>query len=256
MPTPRTSSTNPKKPLQGTWEPSPSPSPPPSPSEPVDLSISDQDRFHLLESHSSLRPSDLDGKVSTGKKGKGPLVVVSPEELERMVEKQKKGELSEVEVQGSDEEEEEEELLLWEEIANAVLWSIPFGFLFSGMDYAVHAQFGQDLVFKEEIGRILNMLPALFLLNFSLAQPPSKALLRPSFLQFFLFVLCIATGVTLVQVTTNEGYLNVMRQAPSLGVLWCWSVVRMDLGWATAALGGVGIGVWARGQAGSVIWWR
>lgn len=50
-----------------------------------------------------------------------------------MVEKQKKGELSEVEVQGSDEEEEEEELLLWEEIANAVLWSIPFGFLFSGM---------------------------------------------------------------------------------------------------------------------------
>lgn len=97
---------------------------------------------------------------------------------------------------------------------------------------------------------------ALFLLNFSLSRPPSKALLRPSFLQFFLFVLCIATGVTLVQVTTNEGYLNVMRQAPSLGVLWCWSVVRMDLGWAVAALTGVGIGVWARGQGDSLMWWR
>lgn len=100
------------------------------------------------------------------------------------------------------------------------------------------------------------ILVALFLLNFSLSRPPSKALLRPSFLHFFLFVLCIATGITLVQVTTNEGYLNVMRQAPSLGVLWCWSVVRMDLSWAVAALAGVGIGVWARGQAESVMWWR
>ncbi|GAA5989109.1 hypothetical protein JCM5350_003600 [Sporobolomyces pararoseus] len=247
MPTPRTTNL---KPLQGTWEPSPSPSPPSSPSKPVDLSISESERFQLLESHSALKPSDL---ASVTGKGKSPLVVVSPEELEKMVEKQK---LGEVEVEGEGEDDQEEELLLWEEIANAVLWSIPFGFLFSGMDYAVHAQFGQDLVFKEELGRIFNILPALFLLNFSLSRPPSKALLRPSFLQFFLFVLCIATGVTLVQVTTNEGYLNVMRQAPSLGVLWCWSVVRMDLGWAVAALTGVGIGVWARGQGDSLMWWR
>ncbi|GAA5854448.1 hypothetical protein JCM5353_008084, partial [Sporobolomyces roseus] len=126
----------------------------------------------------------------------------------------------------------------------------------SNRDYAVHAQFGQDLVFKEELGRIFNILPALFLLNFSLSRPRSKALLRPSLLQFLLFILCIATGVSLVHVTTNEGYLNVMKQAPSLGVLWCWSVVRMDLGWATAALVGVGIGVWTRGQAGAVMWWR
>ncbi|GAA6008261.1 hypothetical protein JCM11491_001947 [Sporobolomyces phaffii] len=251
MPTPRSS---PKvKPLQGTWEPSPSPSPPPSPSQPVDLSISDADRFQLLESHASLKPSDFDGVAGKGK-GKSPLVVVSPEELERMVEKQQNG--VEVERDGGDDSDEEDELQLWEEIANAVLWSIPFGFLFSGMDYAVHAQFGQDLVLKEELGRVVNMLPALLLLNFTLSRPPTKALLRASLLQFFLFVLCIATGVTLVQVTTNEGYLNVMRQAPSLGVLWCWSVVRMDLGWAVAALAGVGVGVWARGQAASVAWWR
>lgn len=124
MPTPR--STN-LKPLQGTWEPSPSPSPPSSPSKPVDLSISESERFQLLESHSALKPSDLDSVTG---KGKSPLVVVSPEELEKMVEKQK---LGEVEVEGEGGDEQEEELLLWEEIANAVLWSIPFGFLFSGM---------------------------------------------------------------------------------------------------------------------------
>lgn len=129
MPTTR-ASTKAKSALDGTWSPSPSPSPPPSPSK-VDLSISDADRFQLLESHSALKPSELDAKAV---KGKSPLVVVSPEELEQMVEKQKRGE---VERSGpanlDDEDEDDDELLLWEEIANAVLWSIPFGFLFSGM---------------------------------------------------------------------------------------------------------------------------
>jgi len=46
-----------------------------------------------------------------------------------MVEQQK-GKQPEADLE---EEQEEEELLLWEEVANAVLWSIPFGFLFSGM---------------------------------------------------------------------------------------------------------------------------
>ena len=123
---PRQSGSSAKKPLQGSWEPSPSPSPPLPSSPRVDLSISDSDRFQLLESHSSLKPSDLDGVT---RKDKSPLVVVSPEELEKMVEQQKGKQPEHVE----QEEEEEEELLLWEEVANAILWSVPFGFLFSGM---------------------------------------------------------------------------------------------------------------------------
>ncbi|GAA5925407.1 uncharacterized protein JCM15063_005017 [Sporobolomyces koalae] len=241
-----------RKALDGSWEPTPSPSPPPTPPARVDLSISDADRFQLLESHPALKPSELDARPT---KGKSPLVVVSPEELERMVAEQNRTP-SDAAVGADDLEDDDVELLLWEEIANAILWSVPFGFLFSGMDYAVHAQFGQDLDFKQELGRIVNLFPALFLLNFCLSRPQSKAIVRPWLLQLFLFVLCIATGITLVQVTTNEGYLSVMQQAPALGVLWCWSVVRMDLGWATAALVGVGIGVWARGQAGSVMWWK
>ena len=123
---PRQSGSSSKKPLQGSWAPSPSPSPPLASSPRVDLSISDSDRFQLLESHSSLKPSDLDGVT---RKDKSPLVVVSPEELEKMVEQQKGKQLEHVE----QEEEEEEELLLWEEVANAILWSVPFGFLSSGM---------------------------------------------------------------------------------------------------------------------------
>ncbi|GAA5961448.1 hypothetical protein JCM21900_004012 [Sporobolomyces salmonicolor] len=250
MPVTRPSAAS-NKPLRGSWEPSPSPSPPPSPAA-VDLSLSDADRLRLLETHSPLKPSDLDSVQGGRERGKQPLMVVSPEELEQMVEKQRAGESQD----DGDGEGEQAELPLWEEVANAVLWTIPFGFLFSGMDYAVHAQFGQDLVLKEEIYRVFNIVPALFLLNFFLSRPPSKALLRPFLIQSLLLVLCVSTGISLVHVTTTEGYLNVMKQAPGLGVLWCWSVVRMDLGWATAGLLGVAAGVWARGERQSVMWWR
>lgn len=37
-----------------------------------------------------------------------------------------------------------------------------------------------------------------------------------------------------------------MKQAPALGVLWVWTVVRMDLMWA---IGGLGV-------VGGVRWWR
>lgn len=41
--------------------------------------------------------------------------------------------------------------------------SVPTDLLdLSNRDYAVHAQFGQDLVFKEELGRIFNILPGKF----------------------------------------------------------------------------------------------
>lgn len=46
-----------------------------------------------------------------------------------------------------------------------------------------------------------------------------------------------------------------MRQAPGIGTLWVWSVVRLDLGWAVLGLLGVGVGVWWRGELESVKWW-
>lgn len=95
----------------GSWTPSPSPSPPGSPTE---FTLSDADRLRLLSSHTGLKPSSLPGAE------KDPLLVLTPEELAAKVA------LQEQEAEG-------EELQLWEELANAVLWTIPFGFLFSGM---------------------------------------------------------------------------------------------------------------------------
>lgn len=46
-----------------------------------------------------------------------------------------------------------------------------------------------------------------------------------------------------------------MKQAPGLGTLWVWSIVRMDLSFAVLGLLSVAAGVWFRGENGGAIWW-
>ena len=87
-----------------------------------------------------------DRKRDAKGKGKEPMVVLSPEELEKLVAKQQAGATpkdmlnsvattdGESEEEGADEAEDyDDEPALWEDVANAVLWTIPFGFLFCGM---------------------------------------------------------------------------------------------------------------------------
>lgn len=87
-------------PAAGTWSPSPSSSPPPSPSF-----LSDADRLRLLNEHAPLKPSSLPQAAD----GKSPLLFLSPEEVQEMVD------------QEDVEFEDEEDLPLWEELANAVV---------------------------------------------------------------------------------------------------------------------------------------
>ena len=146
----------------GTWSPSPSPSPPASPKI-IDIeTLSPEDRIRILEQYAPMRPSELglpsgtspisgtgpgkDRKRDAKGKGKEPMVVLSPEELEKLVAKQQAGASpknslnnattmdGESEEEDADEaEDDDDEPALWEDVANAVLWTIPFGFLFCGM---------------------------------------------------------------------------------------------------------------------------
>ncbi|GAA5821626.1 hypothetical protein JCM3770_005705 [Rhodotorula araucariae] len=243
---------------QGSW--SPSPSPPASPSRPH-LELSHQERLRLLEQHGPMRPSELG--LPTGSDCRGtndrsepPLVVLSPDELQNLVQQQEHGggtavrKLVNGPAAGDDRDDGEDapDPALWEEVASAVLNTVPFAFLFTGMDHAVHAQFGESLAPRDELKRLANFVPALLLLIFLSMRPPSRALLAPTFLQLLLAGLSVACGLSTIHTCTTQGYLRVMARAPATGVLWCWTVVRLDLGWALAALVGVGVGVWLQGN--------
>ncbi|GAA5840128.1 hypothetical protein JCM9279_002285 [Rhodotorula babjevae] len=254
----------------GSW--SPSPSPPASPARPdLDLlDLSHADRLRLLEQHGPMRPSELGlphGLVKPGAatasqggsgKGKEPMVVLNPEELERLVQEQQQGGTSVRDLvngtatsagfDGEAEHDEDLEPQLWEELASAVLGTVPFAFLFAGMDYAVHSQFGESIVPREELRRLANFVPALLLLNFLSLRPPSRAPFPPLVLQLLLLGLSVASGLSTIHTCTTQGYMRVMARAPATGVLWCWTVVRLDLGWAVAALAGVGLGTWLSGD--------
>ncbi|GAA5931817.1 hypothetical protein JCM3775_000050 [Rhodotorula graminis] len=249
----------------GSW--TPSPSPPASPAPLLDLSHAD--RLRLLEQHGPMRPSELGlphGLVKpgagpsqgSGGKGKEPMVVLDPEELERLVQEQQQsgtsvrdllnGTASSDSVEGDADGELDLEPQLWEEVASAVLGTVPFAFLFAGMDYAVHSQFGESIVPREELRRLANFVPALLLLNFLSLRPPSRAPFPPLILQLLLLGLSVASGLSTIHTCTTQGYMRVMARAPATGVLWCWTVVRLDLGWAVAALAGVGVGMWLSGD--------
>jgi len=88
--------------------------------EPV-FNLSEQDRINILNMHPDLKPSQL---PTIKQPGKGPLVILSPDELHRLA---AEGQTSEV---VNEEEYEVVEEELWEEVVNCVLWSIPFYFLF------------------------------------------------------------------------------------------------------------------------------
>jgi len=67
-------------------------------------------------------------------------------------------------------------------------------------------------------------------------------------IQALFAALCIGTGSSLIHATNVESYRGIIQQAPPLGVLWVWTVVRMDLSFALPSLAAVGAIVWARGD--------
>ncbi|KAK4051120.1 hypothetical protein OIO90_004861 [Microbotryomycetes sp. JL221] len=224
---------------QASW--SPSPSPPSSPTDPASSSqngpdifeLSDQDRIRLLSSHANLKPSDITSSSSSTTSS--PLVVLSPDELEAKVKQQQQ---QQQQASTADHETEgEQPIELWEELANALLWTIPFAFLFTGMDYAVHAQYGQQLDWSKELGRLANVVPST-----SICGDYDDKLISPA------NHVNLAFGVSLIDITSRDSYLNVMARAPGLGTLWVWTVVKLDLVWALIGLSGVAMTTWYKGQ--------
>lgn len=78
-----------------------------------------QDQQSTLFQSLHTKPSDLPAPA----RGKDSLLFLSPEELTALAAKQ----------DADDAEAVEEPVELWEELATAALWTIPFAFLFSGM---------------------------------------------------------------------------------------------------------------------------
>jgi len=60
--------------------------------------------------------------------------------------------------------------------------------------------------------------------------------MQPVLHQIFFFSGSVAAGCYLIHITNEHGYYAIMKQAPPLGCLWIWSVIELDVLWASASL--------------------
>lgn len=65
--------------------------------------------------------------------------------------------------------------------------------------------------------------------------------------QAVFFVTSLVAGCYLIHISNKYTYLAVMKQSPSIGCLWIWSVVEMDLSLSLLSLAGAYVYFWQGG---------
>lgn len=131
-------------------------------------------------------------------------------------------------------------LPLWVDRAfDTFLWSVPFTTVFVCLDVAIHAQYGQPMTIRSELGRVANVYPsAVFVVHYTLHYPDQLLA------KLLLFGLSAVGGSYMVYIMNRLSYLLVMRRVPPLGALWIFAVVRMQLSHALFSLLLVALWAW------------
>ncbi|SPO23288.1 uncharacterized protein UTRI_01966 [Ustilago trichophora] len=111
-----------------------------------------------------------------------------------------------------------------ESILDLVIWTMPFGFMYTLLDVLVRQQYGETVGFADEIMRLVRALPVLALfIHYNLTSQ------RQALIQGLLFIICSACGCALIYIVNKSPYDVVIQRVAPLGTLWIFSVVRLDL---------------------------
>ncbi|CDS01964.1 uncharacterized protein SPSC_03036 [Sporisorium scitamineum] len=111
-----------------------------------------------------------------------------------------------------------------ESILDLVIWTMPFGFMYTLLDVLVRQQYGETVGVSDEAVRLIRALPVLaFFIHFTLTSQ------RQALIQSLLFIICSACGCALIYIVNKSPYDVVVQRVAPLGTLWIFSVVRLDL---------------------------
>ncbi|KAM0818534.1 hypothetical protein AB5N19_04346 [Seiridium cardinale] len=161
-------------------------------------------------------------------------------------------------VQDEEEDAEEAEISSTaERILDVMLWSVSLSMLHFTLDVLVQQQYAVELSWIKAITRTLTALFVFFFLMFFLHPHPSSPTLvsglpdiyQAPLRQAVFFVTSVLCGCYLIYISNTFSYLAVMKQAPSLGCLWVWSVIEMNLLPAALSLACAGGYLWFGGYS-------
>lgn len=144
-------------------------------------------------------------------------------------------------------------------LGESILWSISLTMLHFTLDVLVANQYAVAIKWPALFARTAQAFPSrlqtsiarptltdpvILLLFYSFHSHPSPPIFlprlsprtQPLLHQVFFFISSVAAGCYLIYITNMHGYYAVMKQAPPLGCLWIWSVIELDIFWATGSL--------------------
>lgn len=143
-----------------------------------------------------------------------------------------------------DDGELEDEEPLVGRLGDSILWSLSLTMLHFTLDVLVSHQYAMEIEWPAIMKRAAQAFPVILLLFYSFHPHPSPSTLLPTLPariqpilhQLLFFAGSTCAGCYLIYITNEWGYYAQMKQAPPLGCLWIWSVIELDLLWATGSL--------------------
>ncbi|CZR68309.1 uncharacterized protein PAC_18208 [Phialocephala subalpina] len=132
-------------------------------------------------------------------------------------------------------------------MGESILWSISLTMLHFTLDVLVANQYAVEIRWHNILSRTMQAFPIILLLVYSFHPHPTPSILLPLpppriqaiqalAHQIFFFVGSVSAGCYLIYITNMYGYYAVMKQSPPLGCLWIWSVIELNVFWATGSL--------------------
>ncbi|KAH8672549.1 hypothetical protein BGZ60DRAFT_373997 [Tricladium varicosporioides] len=143
-------------------------------------------------------------------------------------------------------------------VGESMLWSTSLTMLHFTLDVLVSNQYAQEIEWGAIIRRAAQAFPIILLFFYSFHPHPATSLIFPNFLpariqpllhQLFFFTSSISAGIYLIHLTNTSNMYANLKQAPPLGCLWIWSVIELNVFWATGSLIICGIFLKANGYS-------
>lgn len=129
-------------------------------------------------------------------------------------------------------------------LGESMVWSISLTMLHFTLDVLVSHQFAVEIVWRDIVIRAAQAFPIILLLFYSFHPHATPSFLlprlpprmQPLLHQIFFFLGAVSAGSYLIHITNKHGYYAVMKQSPPVGCLWIWSVIELNVFWATGSL--------------------
>ncbi|KAH8879945.1 hypothetical protein GQ53DRAFT_671039 [Thozetella sp. PMI_491] len=141
-----------------------------------------------------------------------------------------------------------------EHIMECLLWTVSLAILHATFDMLVQHQYAMQIEWDSIAIRAIQAFFVFFMLFYVLHLQPSNptfvptalvpARFQPVLRQIIFTILSVTAGCRLIYITNKYSYMAVLKQAPSLGCLWIWSVIELDLLWAAPSLAIIALFVW------------